>query len=69
MNSFVQYLAEKYNLHKITARIFSFNLPSIRLFEKCGFQLEGIQKEHIFQDEEGSYADLLWYAIIVNKRC
>lgn len=69
VNNFVQYLVEKYDLHKITARIFSFNLPSIRLFEKCGFQLEGIQKEHIYQYEEGSFADLLWYAIIVNKRC
>jgi len=69
VQNFVNYITAKYNLHKVTARIFSFNKPSIKLFEKCGFILEGIQKEQVLCSEEDVYADLLWYAIITNKRC
>lgn len=66
VNQFVTYISEKYQLHKITARIFSFNKVSIRLFEKCGFLLEGVQKEHVYQYDEDNYADLLWYAFFID---
>ena len=64
---FISYLVEKYRLHKINARIFSFNMPSLKLFEKCGFELEGIQKEQIYQSDEGKYIDLFWYSYIINE--
>lgn len=59
---FVHFLTEKYMLHKVIARVFSYNQPSIGLFEKCGFVLEGRLKEQIYQPEENVFADLLWYS-------
>ena len=62
---FLRYLQEKYGIHKAYARIFSFNAPSVKLFESVGFVQEGIQKEQIWT-EEGFY-DLLWYGYILHK--
>lgn len=58
-------LFQEYFMHKITARIFSFNKPSIALFEKCGFKHEGTQKEQIYGGEtDHCYYDLLWYGLL-----
>lgn len=61
----LQYLQEKHGIHKVYARIFSFNMPSVRLFESVGFTREGVQKEHVWT-EEGFY-DLLLYGYIMPK--
>lgn len=61
-------LLNERKLHKIVARIFSFNEPSIKLFEKCGFVLEGIQKEQVrTSDSPDSYCDLYWYGYIDSR--
>ncbi len=62
VRQFVSYLKDVYQLHKVNARIFSFNAPSIGLFEKCGFRLEGRLKEQIYLAEADTYFDLLWYS-------
>lgn len=64
---FLEYLKKIYNLHKINARVFSFNSPSIGLFEKCKFILEGTQKEQIYSLDDNRYYDLLWYTYIYEK--
>lgn len=65
---FLRHLSEKYSIHKVYARIFSFNTPSVRLFEKAGFVLEGVQKEQIKAvDEPSGFCDLLWYGYIIEN--
>ena len=62
INLFVNKCFYEFDLHKLTSRIFSFNKGSIKTFEKCGFALEGVQREQI--KYMNSYYDLLWYGII-----
>lgn len=47
-----EFLFYELGLHKICARVFSYNEPSLRLFKKCGFTVEGILREHIFVDHQ-----------------
>ena len=53
------------HIHKIYARIFSFNKISISCFEKVGFVLEGIQREQVkIPLYDNNYHDLLWYGLL-----
>ena len=45
------------NLRKLTARIAAYNKPSLRLFARCGFEREGVQRAQIYLG--GEYHDLV----------
>ena len=49
----------EFNLQRIWAEIYEFNEPSIELFERAGFQLEGTLRCHVFK--LGIYFDSLMY--------
>lgn len=49
-------------LHKLIARVLSYNVASKRLHEKAGYQEEACLKEELFID--GKYHDLLLYGVI-----
>jgi UDP-4-amino-4,6-dideoxy-N-acetyl-beta-L-altrosamine N-acetyltransferase len=49
----VEFAFGRLNLHRLYARVFSYNQPAMKSFEKCGFQSEGLLREHVFRD--GSY--------------
>jgi [ribosomal protein S5]-alanine N-acetyltransferase len=53
---------EELGLGKITAHIFSFNAASMRVVEKCGFQLQGYLKKHFLKD--GEFIDAKAYALV-----
>lgn len=53
------------NLHKIYLKTTSDNIGATKMYEKIGFQQEGILKEHEFKN--GKYVDKLLYGIIVNN--
>jgi len=59
---FIEYLFKELEIHKITANVFEYNTPSANLFTKCGFILEGTQKEQILYEDK--YYDMLWFGII-----
>lgn len=59
------YCFYKINLHKITAHIADYNIGSIKLFEKNGYILEGVLRNHIYYDLE--YSDLRIYSLFCNK--
>lgn len=50
------------NLHKLYAEIFAFNEPSIKLFEKASFKLDGTKREDHF--ENGRYWDTYIYSLL-----
>ena len=52
----------RYGLNKLYATTSSGNTPSIRLLEKCGFRLDGRQREHCWVD--GHRYDQLIYSIL-----
>lgn len=49
------YAFNRLELHKICADYYSVNLASARMFEKAGFKIEGVFKEHFLLD--GVYVD------------
>jgi ribosomal-protein-alanine N-acetyltransferase len=49
-------------MNRIGAEIYEFNTPSIKLFERNGFQLEGKLRQYIFKD--GVFKDELLYSLL-----
>jgi len=62
INSIVKYSFKELRLYCIYARIIDYNEASQRLFERCGFEKEGIMKGRIYKD--GSHHDLYSYSIL-----
>lgn len=49
-------LAEKWlNLHRLELEVYTDNEPAIRLYKKCGFEIEGTLLDYAFRD--GRYVD------------
>ena len=45
------------NLNRVTLRVYSFNTPAIRCFEKLGFKTEGVLRQELYRD--GQFHDTL----------
>jgi RimJ/RimL family protein N-acetyltransferase len=50
------------NLHKLTACCYASNKGSIRIFEKSGYEIEGVLKKHFFF--EGQYEDAVLLGVV-----
>ncbi|MEC0232688.1 GNAT family N-acetyltransferase [Paenibacillus alba] len=50
------------NLHRIHLTVLDYNFPAIRLYEKVGFQKEGVLREAIFKD--GEYRNVIQFSIL-----
>ena len=44
----VSYAFDHLGLHRLAANPVAFNSPAVRVLEKCGFQLEGHQRDAFF---------------------
>ena len=51
-------------LNYIYANILAYNKASIRLFECCGFQKDGLLRKRIYKRDE--FADLLAYSRLIS---
>lgn len=56
------YAFDYLGLHRLAANPVAFNNPAIRVLEKCGFQLEGRQRDSFFFG--GSWHDRVSYSIL-----
>ena len=61
MNLIFEYAFNILNLKKVLLEVTSFNANSIHLYEKIGFEKEGVLKQHYFWD--GDYHDVLIYGL------
>lgn len=48
LNAVVDYAFRELKLHRIHADYYAANTASARLFEKCGFKIEGIFRDHFW---------------------
>jgi len=48
----LRYGFETLDLHRISLRVAAYNTRAIRCYEKCGFRLEGIERDSFFVDGE-----------------
>ena len=53
---------DELNLHRVQATVFSYNERSLALFEKLGFQREGVYRE--FLQRDGRRYDMLLYGLL-----
>ena len=58
----MQYAHDQMGLQRIYARVIDGNEASKACFEKLGFQLEGIQRKHVYRD--GQWLDLYLYGYL-----
>lgn len=58
----LKYAFETLRLHKVTARVLSYNQGSRKMHEKAGYCLESYLKDELYLD--GKYEDLIFYGAI-----
>lgn len=58
----IEYCFNELNMNRIYVNILKHNKASEKLFAKCGFVNEGMQKEAVYKN--GEYHDLLMYSIL-----
>jgi RimJ/RimL family protein N-acetyltransferase len=51
----LHYAFAEANLHRIELEVFAFNPRGIRVYEKCGFKLEGVRRQALYR--EGQWHD------------
>ena len=61
----MRYAFDELLLHRLDGSWFETNIPSQRLYTKCGWQVEGIHKEYIFK--RGEYRDLVFVRILESE--
>ena len=59
---FIQYGMEELDLHKISLEVYSFNPRAERVYQKAGFELEGIMREEFLYNQE--YFDTKIYGLL-----
>jgi ribosomal-protein-alanine N-acetyltransferase len=52
-------------LAKLTAHVFPGNSASVRVLEKCGFEQEGVLRQHYLKD--GKYRDALAFGLLKSE--
>lgn len=62
VKAIIKYGFEKIKLHKIQISTKSFNIPSKRVIEKCGFTYEGTLRDYFYF--EGEYVDRLYFSML-----
>lgn len=53
------------NLHRVQLTVFSYNQPAIALYEKLGFQREGVYREMLQRD--GRRYDMILYGLLAHE--
>lgn len=62
LNSIVAYAFHEMRLNCIYAEVLQYNIPSQRLFSKCGFHKDGELRARVFKG--GTYVDAISYSIL-----
>ena len=52
VNWMVDYCFQEKGLKRIFADVMEYNVPSQKVLQKCGFQLEGVFRKNIFKNDE-----------------
>ncbi len=59
-------LAKKDKMHRIELSVVAENKIALHLYEKCGFQIEGISKDD-FYGRDGKYHDVINMGLILSS--
>lgn len=62
MQILLRFIFDEMNLHKVKLSVFDFNPRAVRVYEKCGFRLEGRLREEVYRF--GRYHDVLMMGLL-----
>ena len=62
VKAIVGYAFKELRLNCVYADILEYNIPSCRLFEKCGFKQDGVLRNRVYKD--GEYRNIISYSIL-----
>jgi RimJ/RimL family protein N-acetyltransferase len=62
MSLVLDFAFRELNLHRVQLTVFSYNERAIRLYEKLGFQREGVYRE--FMERDGERHDMYLYGLL-----
>ncbi len=62
MRVILRYAFNVLNLHRVTLDVFDYNQRALRSYEKCGFKVEGRERQWLKRD--GKYHDLIFMGIL-----
>lgn len=48
----LDYAFKRLNLYKVTLRVLETNIPAVKCYESCGFEQEGLLKNHVWINSE-----------------
>lgn len=65
MGLILDFVFRELNLHRVQLTVFSYNEAAVRLYEKLGFQREGIFREHLERD--GQRYDMYLYGLLKHE--
>ena len=58
----LEFAFRQMNLNRVYLRVYAANERAVRCYEKCGFQVEGRLRDHVFRD--GQYEDVLEMGVL-----
>lgn len=59
------YAFDQHRRHRVVARVFEGNERSARVWEKLGFELDGVHREAVYVD--GEYRDVRYYSVLEDE--
>lgn len=62
LKAIIKYAFEEMRLNCIYAEVLEYNIRSQKLFEKCGFEKEGLLRHRVYK--KGNYINVISYSII-----
>lgn len=62
----IRYGFEQLNLHRINSSVYDFNIRSLKMHQKLGFQIEGRRRQNIFKN--GAYHDEIILGLLKEER-
>lgn len=62
VKTLVGYAFRELRLNCIYAEILSYNTPSVKLFEKCGFQKDGVLRARVYKN--GQFVNVYSYSVL-----
>lgn len=65
MRLVLRFAFHELNLHRLQLTVFGYNEAAIRLYERLGFQREGVFREYLLRD--GKRTDMLLYGLLARE--
>ncbi len=64
---FLNFIFSEMKMNKVTCQVYDFNPFSFKLLEKSGFILEGVLRQHAFNDQIQEFVNVKIYSLLASE--